>query len=473
MPSMTSGASAGASGPGAFNTAGGAPTLNTDVINNLLQQFGVMLPPGGFSDAGPFQQAQESQDQGGQSLAGKLLSGHPGVARAMDNALISAALTKPGRTTGENIGNVAQGLLGVMPFRRALQSEQAQVPLEFAKTLGGLQQQQAMLQMYSGLGDYYRQMGQANVDRGQAALERNNVSLQNAMLRAQVQALHEPRVGMNGQAEIWEFTDPANPGSGQYVAHPEIDPHQVRVAQNRQQGGEIYRMYEGVAGQEPDPDKDPMAYHKWHTDYVKFYDQRRVQPQMDMFGVRQQADPSVTQQADKLYQAAGPAIKTELNNLAFGDAEQKQFTSRMGKQIFAQGFKSPDGKVTVAPGDFAGSQAAAAQLTQQEAQRRSQARSQLAQAGSEYQKLIVTNPQAAQQYGSFQGFIQGQYGYDFQSHTFSQQPGATQNQAPPPTAQAPSPMTIARPPAANPPKGTTNTPTANPTPQTRDPLGIF
>lgn len=470
MPSMTTGANAGSSGPGAFNAAGGAPVLNTDVINNLLQQFGVMLPPGGFSDAGPFQQAQENQQQGGDSLAGKLLGGHPGVARAMDNALISAALTKPGRSTGENISNAAAGILGVAPFRRQLQSEQAQVPLEFAKTIGGLQQQQAMMGMYSGLGDYYRQMGQANVDRGQAALERNQTQMNIALMREQVAALKQPVIGRDGVVQEWQFTDPANPLSGQYLPNPAINPNSIRTQQHIQNLGAPFQVYLGEhGGQMPDPTSDPVGYAKFMSGFhqQELDDKIKVASANTMFA--REAPPPQADVIGKSFDSAKTAQTTLLNGLNMTAADKKTFESGLAKQIFAQGYKSPDGRVVVAPGDYAGSQAAAAQQAQQEYQRRALARQGVAQAGSEYQNMIVHNLQQAQQYGTLQGYLQQQYGYDFKSNTFATQPGTGPAQQ---SAQAPNPMTVQRPAAAALPKGTTGA-QPSPTPTNRDPLGLF
>lgn len=438
-----------ASGPGAFNSQGGAPTFNTDLIQGLLAHFGVQLPSS-FSDAGPFEQAA----QGDNSPASKLLGGHPQVGHAIDNALITAALTKQGRTPGEGISNVAQGLLGVQPYRREVASSQAQSPLEFAKAIGGLQQQDAMAQMYSGLGDIYRQNAQANLIRAQSGADKQEWQANVALMRAQVESNKAPRIGTNGVVQTWQWSDPANPLSGGYRDEPGLDPQEIRRQTERQQGGAAFQTWEGMRGPMPDPTRNPDAYTKWWTDFhdQKLKDQLAVS--RSNFGMRQDANPSVTDTANKLFQGSQTEIATNQKNLDFSPTIKKSWQTGKRDQILQQGWRSPDGRITIAPGDISGSRAAAAGLAQQEEQRLAVVRGQIAQSGSEYQKMILSNPEQAAQFGSFGGYLLHQ-GYDYNSKTFSQPP-AQNNPASNP-AQAPNPMQRAPQQSTKP----------------NDPLGIF
>jgi hypothetical protein len=58
---------------------------------------------------------------------------HPGIARPMDSALLAMSMTKPGQTIGENIANVAGGLVGAQQFRRNQMMQSAMLPYEMAQ----------------------------------------------------------------------------------------------------------------------------------------------------------------------------------------------------------------------------------------------------------------------------------------------------------------------------------------------------
>lgn len=143
----------------------GPPIFDNDQMNQLLQPYGVQMPSQ-YQQPGPFENMP--------GFAGK----HPGLSRGLDNALIAVANMGPtGRTAGENISNAARGVLSVGPYRRQFAAEQAQMPFAFAKEIGGLQQQQAMIDELRGRGQYYRDVGNQRAGLNEANLMRTQMQM--------------------------------------------------------------------------------------------------------------------------------------------------------------------------------------------------------------------------------------------------------------------------------------------------------
>ena len=179
------------SGGAGVRLPGGGPgpadpsqSMDPNSINATLQPYGVQLPTS-------YQQPGIAENTGwGQR--------HPGIATGIDNALIAVAGMGPtGDTAGENISNVARGVMGIGPYRRQYASEQAMVPFQIAKEVGGLQAQQSYMQMQKAMAGYYG-------DRGQAALAKNQIDLQKAQLRTEMERMKEPM--------LMDAPDPQNPG---------------------------------------------------------------------------------------------------------------------------------------------------------------------------------------------------------------------------------------------------------------------
>lgn len=104
----------------------------------------------------PYQQmAKQYGNNGYASMSGNswLAQAHPGIARPLDNALLAMSMTKPGQTIGENISNVAGGLVGAQGYRRQQMMQSAMLPYELAEprlkmmdTMAQMQQRGAMTQ---------------------------------------------------------------------------------------------------------------------------------------------------------------------------------------------------------------------------------------------------------------------------------------------------------------------------------------
>lgn len=143
------------------NWGGGDPSdISSGGVNDILQGTGVSIPDQSqLKPLGPFENMSA-------------MSGHPGLARGMDNAMIALAGMGPtGATAGENIGNVARGVMGIQPQRTAYMWQQLEAPLNYAKEVGGIEAQQAMAKMHTAMAGYYG-------DRGTAALQRNATQLE-------------------------------------------------------------------------------------------------------------------------------------------------------------------------------------------------------------------------------------------------------------------------------------------------------
>lgn len=184
---------------GTTNYGGGPATIDPAMLNALLSQYGVHMPEQ-YREAGPFEQGGFGQR-------------HPGLAHGLDNALIAVAGMGPTQmAAGENISNAARGVLGVEPYRLAFASQQAMMPLQMASMVGGLQAQQAMLGMYKGMGDYYKNVGDARVLSANAQSQRNQDQLNAAILRQNMLGTKSKRlVVQNGKQVVEEpYIDPAD-----------------------------------------------------------------------------------------------------------------------------------------------------------------------------------------------------------------------------------------------------------------------
>lgn len=312
---------------GKAGQAAGPPMFDVGAVNQMLAPYGVQLPSS-FSDAGPFQQAAEDQQQGEGSILGKLMGGHPAIGRGLDNALIAAALTQPSRTAGEGISNVAQALLGVAPYRRQLAAQQAEIPLQFASTIGGLQAQQAMLKMYQGLGDYYRESGQS---KAADITARGNV----ALMRYQMEGSMHPRIGKDAQGNDVVQTyqiDPNDPNmGGNWVNNPSLSVADLRAQNHRTNpvSGLAYQMFEGMHGQQPDPQTDPQGSMKWWSD---FHDQQMADKKQSAFNVglgHAEAPPSKTTTYDKFFASVGQ----EGSKLAFPKFDETGFINDQTEKL--------------------------------------------------------------------------------------------------------------------------------------------
>lgn len=168
-------------------TQTGPPELDNSIVNDTLKTFGVHMPS---SYAQPGLEATPWGQR------------HNRLATGIDNAMIAVAGMGPtGETAGDNISNVARGVMGIQPFREQFADAQAQVPLQYAKEIGGLQGMQAENRMRDAQASWYGDRGQAAL---QANLTRSQIAQQNAVLKLQIESQKDPMV-MN-------VPDPNNPG---------------------------------------------------------------------------------------------------------------------------------------------------------------------------------------------------------------------------------------------------------------------
>jgi hypothetical protein len=336
----------------------------------------------------------------------------------MDNALIAAALTKQGRTAGENIANVAQGVLGVNQYRRGLVAQQAEVPLEFAKQVGSLQAQDAMLQMYKGMGDYYSA-------RGTAALATPQDRLEAAMARTQMEGAQHPRIGTgpDGKPVVEQYQiDPNDKNfQGKWVAHPELSVNDLRRQEHSQNpaGGVEFQSYEGVAGPMPDPTTDPKGSVKWWTGFRQAHGQYAGAGAVNAAGFRNTLPPSTADEANKWTQDIG-AEAQKLMQIQGKKFDETSFISDTQAKLM----KTIDPKTNKTYGISDAYQLAkmAAPKAAQAAQEHDQ---QIAQAHSDFGSLTYQQQKA---YGNFQGYLIQEKGYDKATGTFAQKPSTDAQQ---------------------------------------------
>jgi hypothetical protein len=100
---------------------------------------------------------------------------HPRLAGALSNAFLAASMTKPGMTPGENISNVASGVLGASQASRQQLMKQQMMPYEMLapqialqKNLADIQELNQRSSLYGKQGDYYAGAKTA-LTEGQAA----------------------------------------------------------------------------------------------------------------------------------------------------------------------------------------------------------------------------------------------------------------------------------------------------------------
>jgi hypothetical protein len=208
--------------PGLFNA--GAPGIDTDQVNQLLKPYGVSMPSS-YQQPGPFE-----------NMPG-FNSGHPGLSRGLDNAFIALAGMGPtGRTAGENISNVARGVLGIGSYRRQYQAEQAMMPLQFAKEIGGLQQQQATIDELRGRGEYYKAMGQYRGDENQTNILRGQMNANTRNGPGNLQ------LGTNGKVQERQMGKDGN----SYWQDTEIDPQEFKAEHARTKLSNRFPGLEGM-----------------------------------------------------------------------------------------------------------------------------------------------------------------------------------------------------------------------------------
>lgn len=290
----------------------GPPNMDPGVLNQLLGQYGVglpqqLIPPGPFEQMGGF--------------AGH----HPGLATGLDNALIAASLMGPtGATAGENISNVARGILGVEPYRRQFAAEQYMLPLQVAQSVGGLQAQQAMMKMYQGMGQYY-------ADTGKSRLESPEMRMQQGVMKAEFDSAKNMRLGKNGMVQQQEW-DPVTM-QPVWKDQPDIDPKafmqtQLRTKTSQRFGGgamgnmiandfaKAYNGYENI------PEViDPKIYHSIYANAQRLsagYQGKGVVPASDKFQDFMKAQQGVL--GGMKYNIKNPdaAIKAEMTRIAPG-----------------------------------------------------------------------------------------------------------------------------------------------------------
>lgn len=171
--------------PQGFGPGPATPGFDATTINAALQPYGVSMPES-YSAPGPAENTSWGQQ-------------HSRLSRGIDNALIAVGGMGPGGpTAGENISNAVRGVMGVEPFRRQYMSEQAMLPFQYAKEVGGLQAQQSYMKMQNAMGAYYG-------DRGTAALQANEQKLQGAQIRANIQGALKPRLNKDASGEFVEI----------------------------------------------------------------------------------------------------------------------------------------------------------------------------------------------------------------------------------------------------------------------------
>lgn len=94
-------------------------------------------------------------------FSNNFMQAHPQLGGALNNALMSAALTPGPRGPegwGEGLSRALQGVMGVQPAMRQFQFQQQAAPIQYATELAKLYGSQAQADMYAAHADYFRQM---------------------------------------------------------------------------------------------------------------------------------------------------------------------------------------------------------------------------------------------------------------------------------------------------------------------------
>lgn len=378
---------------------GGSPDVNYDQINALLQQFG------GLSVQPPKPIGLAENTGWGQQ--------HPGLSGGIDNALITLANMGPsGRTTGDNISNVARGLQSIGPTRYAQGAAQLALPLQMAGQIGGLQKdvatagrENAMAQYYSGRNDTAEAV----------ALERARASNENARMRAEASsqgkliAAGKDRVLLkDGSVGEPFWNDDTN--QIDYKSNPNIDPKSIKQAQTQKQlgGGVEGAIIAGRLGTDPDNyqrrnamgkvvAKGPSAY--WEDADKIYSNHKAIAPSV---GAQGASDRQVTGNWNK---DQGDLFKGLMD-----DRGKSAQTRVEGRAMELLGTTKDPGK-------------AMQQAQQEEDDRKGKVMGAYGQFGG-------MSEQEQRQQGGIMGYL-GKQGYDIRSHTFSTpRTGAPSQQAP-------------------------------------------
>jgi len=242
--------------------AGPATSFNVDSVSSLLRGYGIQFPEH-LDDRGPVEK-------------GWLGRGHPGLARGLDNALIAVGSMGPSSlSAGDNISNAVRGVLNIQPYRVGLQQEQLKIPLEMTKAVGEMQMHQAMMNMYLGRGDYYRDAGLARLQQEQVAAtnaetNRQNVNqkMQIALMNDQMKGAGHYHVGIGPDGKKAVFAPHIDEqGNLTQELQPGLDPFDL-TRQSRAQGSDIYKAFTAIHGPEPNPETNPKEAAEWGKGFL-------------------------------------------------------------------------------------------------------------------------------------------------------------------------------------------------------------
>lgn len=239
----------GAQNGSGVGVGGGAPDIDYDQVNALLQHFG------------GFQVPQDQQPQGMFENMPWLNKRSPGLATGLDNALIALSNMGPtGPTAGDNISNVARGLQSIGPTRRAQQLAPTMTALQMAGEVAKLQQASANIGREGAMAEYY---GGRNETASSIAQSRMNVALQ----KQQMLAGKEGVILKDGTVGLPDVDDAT--GKVTYVPHPEIDAKEFQKQQRKSKiAGIMGNSFEGLVTQGMLGD-DPDSYKGGAQQYWK------------------------------------------------------------------------------------------------------------------------------------------------------------------------------------------------------------
>jgi hypothetical protein len=187
---------------------------------------------------------------------GAFQAAHPRVAGGISNFLLAASMIKPGMTVGENISNVAGGVLGAKQFGREQQLRQAMFPYQMLTTQLGPQELLTRMYQQGQMGRYYGMHGDYMAG---AATDLAN----SKALAAQELAAHRGQKEWTGaDGRLWTY-NPANPEAG---AYPVAGAGPGTFVPPRGGGGPLANMTQTqlalIAGAKPgtvDPDMQDQA----------------------------------------------------------------------------------------------------------------------------------------------------------------------------------------------------------------------
>lgn len=177
------------------------PQMNPDLMNHYLNMFGTSLP-----------QRLDPNILFGNAQPGSFADRHQKIAGALDNAIgVLANMGPPGMTTGENMSNVARGLMGNRVAHQQNLTNQVMAPFAMAGQVNQLQTDidahnlSKAHQLYFGaMGAYHQGLLQNQQDRITGANSRAN---------ERAAATHPVPDGFGGMmifnpnSETWEHSD--------------------------------------------------------------------------------------------------------------------------------------------------------------------------------------------------------------------------------------------------------------------------